>query len=507
MGMHFYGNSSMQVTDNFARVELSKITVPRDSRQRRDVYSPEGEFINSDGLLDSIRLHGVLQPVIVDENFVLRGGGERRLEASRTLGLSDIPVRFVADLTREEAEELELTENLQRRELPWRDEVRAIARLHGLYCERDSEWTLTQTAERIHYGQLNIVLRVARDLDHPSIAQCTSVRQAWNVLSRRDDRERSDVLTEIMESGGGVLDWADEGSASPRSSETGQTGEAAEGDLDSVLLPGTGAGPVAPTEGTGNGGVSPAVTLPPPEAAQPPQSVLNVSFLEWAPSYTGPKFNFVHCDFPYGIEAFSGPMSGRDRHEVYDDSASTYWALCEAFCANLDRFMAPSAHLMFWLPADVQAQAETLAFFARHAPGLEFWPKPLVWHKTDNVGVLSDPKRKPRHVYETALVAARDDRLLVRATSDCYGSGTDKQWHPSTKPEPMLRYFFSLFVDEFSSVLDPTCGGGSALRAAESLSARRVLGLEVSPEHAANATKALKLFRAKAAAARSTETL
>jgi len=41
-----------------------------------------------------------------------------------------------------------------------------------------------------------------------------------------------------------------------------------------------------------------------------------------------------------------------------------------------------------------------------------------------------------------------------------------------------------MFVDENTTLLDPTCGSGSALRAAESLGARHVLGLEKDEEYA-----------------------
>lgn len=489
----------MPITDTYARIPLSSIHVDRTSRQRREVYNAKGEFIDDDGLLDSIRTHGVLQPVILTPapsgEYWLRGGGERRLEASRTLGLLDIPARFTDEtLSREEAEELELTENLQRSGLPWRDEVRAVVRLHELYCLRDQKWTIEATVKRIGYSQLPHALRVARDMDNPKIANATRLREAYNTLTRGDARAAADTLAEIMETGGGLLDWEEGGP---------------QGVINSNVSQSTSPSPVeaGPNEVSGPSSVSLGqqpvhVTLDSrtPPAAEPPASLLQVSFLDWAPQYSGQKFNFLHCDFPYGIDAFSGPLSGRDRHEVYDDSPEVYWQLMRCLCENLDRILAPSAHFMFWLPADHAFQHETLEYFRTHAPSLEFWPKPLVWFKSDNVGVLADAKRKARHVYETAIVASREDRLLVKATSDCYPGPTDKQWHPSTKPEPMLRQFFGMFVDQYTSMLDPTCGGGSALRAAESLGARRVLGLEASPEHFENASKALRIFRAKRAA-------
>ena len=48
----------------------------------------------------------------------------------------------------------------------------------------------------------------------------------------------------------------------------------------------------------------------------------------------------------------------------------------------------------------------------------------------------------------------------------------------------MLRHFFSMFVDETTSMLDPTCGSAASLRAAEDLGAKSVLGLELDPNYA-----------------------
>jgi DNA modification methylase len=53
--------------------------------------------------------------------------------------------------------------------------------------------------------------------------------------------------------------------------------------------------------------------------------------------------------------------------------------------------------------------------------------------------------------------------------------------------EPMLRHFFRMFVDDSTSMLDPTCGSGTALRAANELDAAHVLGLEINPEFAEDA--------------------
>jgi predicted RNA methylase len=52
-----------------------------------------------------------------------------------------------------------------------------------------------------------------------------------------------------------------------------------------------------------------------------------------------------------------------------------------------------------------------------------------------------------------------------------------------------------MFVDQTTKMFDPTCGSGSSLRAAESMGAEHVLGLERDPEHFESATSAYRKFR------------
>src|SRR5262245_9408023 len=127
--------------------------------------------------------------------------------------------------------------------------------------------------------------------------------------------------------------------------------------------------------------------------------------------------------------------------------------------------------------------------------GWDINPLPLIWMKTDGAGIIPDPERGPRQIYETCFLGSRGDRKIVRAVANAYGAPTVRDQHMSEKPEPMLRHFFGMLVDENTVMLDPTCGSGSALRAAESLGAKYVLGLEIDPEFAARARDALTRSR------------
>lgn len=91
-------------------------------------------------LIDSIREHGILQPLIVRkvEGHAELIAGERRLRAAQELGLSEVPViiRSANDL---EALELSLIENLQRADLNPIEEAQAYARLAGEFSMRQED--------------------------------------------------------------------------------------------------------------------------------------------------------------------------------------------------------------------------------------------------------------------------------------------------------------------------------------------------------------------------------
>ena len=441
----------MSLTDEFVRLPLGQIHVNRAARQRRQV--------DVEDLLPSIRTRGVLNPIIITRDFELKAG-ERRLEASRQLGLATIICRFIDTLDPIEAQIVELEENMRRSDLTWQDTIRAVGTIHQLYLRRDFEWTMAETAESIGLTQptVSIYLMIFNELDDDRIAQSGTYREAYNIIQRRQSRRNDELFQQLI--------------------ETGQQVEA-----------GTGSALQMPTAtGLAIDFWSKKPVLPEVQVAGPPsvdKIILHQSFLDWAPQYSGPKFNLLHCDFPYGIGLFSSngltsgaqrSQMGRDEGQDYDDSAEVYFELLTGLLANLDKLMSQSAHLVFWYSA--KHYDRTMEMFRKMAPSLIFGQHPLVWFKSDNAGIAPDVKRGFRHVYETALFAHRGGRQIVRVVSDHYSAPTDKRLHVSTKPEPMLRHFFGALVDEHTTLLDPTCGSGSALRAAEEMGAARVVGMD-----------------------------
>jgi DNA modification methylase len=113
--------------------------------------------------------------------------------------------------------------------------------------------------------------------------------------------------------------------------------------------------------------------------------------------------------------------------------------------------------------------------------------------KSDGAGLLPRPDYGPRRTYETCLFGWRGGRKITpRGTvANSVDLPTDSQCdHPSPKPEYVLKHFFPMIIDKHSKVLDPTCGSGSALRAAKAQGAEYVLGIEKNKDFAERATRA-----------------
>ncbi len=112
---------------NISNVALNQIIPNR--------YQPRTNFVEDEleGLAQSIKEHGVLQPIVVrrkgDGVYELIAG-ERRLRAATIAGLSTIPA-LVRNSNDEKSLALALVENIQRENLNPMEEAKAYSRLMG----------------------------------------------------------------------------------------------------------------------------------------------------------------------------------------------------------------------------------------------------------------------------------------------------------------------------------------------------------------------------------------
>ncbi len=132
-------NLIMRHDPHFVELIASKTSAPRIrmiplDRIEPNPRQPRSELGDIQELMDSIKAKGVLEPIIVrprGEKFEIIAG-ERRFVASKNLGLKEIPcIEMTVD--DQEAMEISLIENLQRKDLDIFEEADGLRALMNLY--------------------------------------------------------------------------------------------------------------------------------------------------------------------------------------------------------------------------------------------------------------------------------------------------------------------------------------------------------------------------------------
>lgn len=138
-------------------------------------------------LKDSILKHGLIQPIVISEDRTLIAG-ERRLRAHQLGGLERIDVVFFKDLPEDDRHELELEENIRRKEMSWQEEALGMLRIFRIKKRKGAlegwEWGQQQAAEMfcMSIGSINYILKVAVKLEQEKTLP-DDQRRYWNFQS------------------------------------------------------------------------------------------------------------------------------------------------------------------------------------------------------------------------------------------------------------------------------------------------------------------------------------
>lgn len=411
------------LTNKYAQVDPKKIIVNREDRQRK--------LIDVEDLVPSIRERGVLIPIIINDDFTLIAG-ERRLTASLQLGLTVIPVRFAKDLSERDKQIIELEENVKRQNLTWQETADAVAKIHRLLSEEKDEWSMEQTADHVGMSRPSVsrYVKLQADIEAgvPGVSKATKVSEAETASKRYHSRQVESAVNQIF--------------STPSATKVVQSDE-----------------------------------------KQSNFSIEQADVIQWLETYSGPQFNFIHMDLPYGVKLSS--QAGGSTHATTYDGDAPFEALLEALAKHWKKIAAPECHVMFWF--SMKHYQKCLDWLT--SLGLTVDYNPGIWGK-GNVGIIRDHEHFPRNVYEPVFLAYQGDRALVKNTSNLINLTPTTEFrdgaiHMSEKPRPVLLHFFQMFVDQFTRVFDPTCGSGSAIRAVAEMAPNAYgLGLEISPESA-----------------------
>jgi len=178
------------------RTSLPLESVIIENRQRQEL----GDIPS---LAESIKQHGLIQPIVVDQNNRLLAGG-RRFAAHQLLGLTHIDVVYKETLSEDEKYLIELEENVRRKDFSWQERVLNIATIHAIKKRQaalDSKtWGQRHTAEALGldgHASVNYSIRIAERLTASKtdpLWQCDSMMDAWRTIMRDEiDRVNAEL--------------------------------------------------------------------------------------------------------------------------------------------------------------------------------------------------------------------------------------------------------------------------------------------------------------------------
>jgi ParB family transcriptional regulator, chromosome partitioning protein len=145
-------------------IATDEIVVPKS--QVRQYFNPE----KLEQLAESIKQHGVLQPLLVTEKKELIAG-ERRLKASKIAGVTQMPIK-VLKVSNSQVKTLAIIENLQREDLNPVEETEGILELLQMKLERERD------------DVISLLYKMNKKDDNVIISDVEAVKNIFNTLGK-----------------------------------------------------------------------------------------------------------------------------------------------------------------------------------------------------------------------------------------------------------------------------------------------------------------------------------
>ncbi len=159
------------------------------------------DYDELEGLAQSIRANGILQPLIVRE---LENGkyelvaGERRLRAARLVGMTKVPC-VISDISETDSAVFAVLENLQRQDLDYFEEAEALATLVSDYHMGQEELCRKLGKAQSTISNKLRLLRLNEEMRYKITKAGLSERHARALLALNDEVLRARALSIIID--------------------------------------------------------------------------------------------------------------------------------------------------------------------------------------------------------------------------------------------------------------------------------------------------------------------
>lgn len=397
------------------KIKLDKINV-KDGRFR-------SEFGEIEELAESIEKYGLIHPPVIDEdNNII--AGERRVRACKYLELEEIEVRLMDDLTELERREIELEENIQRKQFSWQEEVRAkkeidqIKReIHGSKVKghETDGWGVTDTAKELDQsvGTVSQDIKLANAMDeYPEIAEEKNKHRAMKKLKKLEEEKTYQEMLELME----------------------------DKELSDRF------------------------------------ELHNQDCIEWLKERESNSVDLIIMDPPWGIDMDTASQTAKKSGIEYVDDIDEILFIVDKAIEEAYRVLKDDAHLYCFFGIRHYQLFKDLII----ENGFQVDEVPLVWTK-GQAGAPAKYRTYPSS-YETIFFCYKGKRDLNSGDNNHFNykrPKNDDRVHSAQKPISLIRNFIENSSEPGDVVVDPFMGSGSTVAAAV-LSDRQGIGIEMN---------------------------
>jgi ParB family chromosome partitioning protein len=391
-------------------------------RQREDYGDVED-------LANSLERFGLIQPIVLDDQNRLVAGG-RRLAAATLLEWPTIKVVYLGTLSEDERIELELEENIRRKDMSWQERVMGIAKIHSLKqlngALSGQKWGQRETGELLgmSLSNVNYALWAAARLkagDEP-VRNCANMAEVIKLmLQRAEDSALKVMAQEVQATPQYVAD------ATPLLTQTTDDGQLAQVPVVKLRL-------------HNMDGLLALQGL-----AQPSQ------------------IDHIITDPPYAIDMDNIQQDGggqnvdrtRNEHDVAENLRLLFNFFPLAHAALPDH-----GFCVLWCDQDNWDDLKTWA--ERAGFRVQRWP--LIWIKTDPCQNLAAQYNFTKKT-EIAMVCRKPGATLNmhQPSNYCVCPGEDKTQfsHPFAKPRDLWKWIINAVSQPGQVILDPFAGSGT----------------------------------------------
>ena len=380
------------------------------------------EYGDLESTKKSIKEKGLINPITVsrlDGDKYRLVAGMRRILCCQQLGIEEVPCSIRDEIDEISLRELEIIENLERKQFTWPEELRATETLVELREKKKSSlWSTggrvqAEIAEElgVSEGKLSEDMMLARGLkEFPELAQEEKRTTALKKLKSLHEQRARKIIA-------GLLNKEVEGTTLIRGDS--------EVELDKL---------------------------------------------------SADSVNLIITDPPWGVfiendEFVQGYI------EKFEDAWPGVCLLLSKCLPKMYRVLAPGSHMYFFFATKMYCEIKALLVEA----GFEVAPIPLIWYKKTGQNIF--PQKKFTPTYETIFFCSKGDRSLNYPSTAVFEFSVPSQKvHPTQKPQELLEEFIKISSVEGEVVLDPFAGSGSTLMAGKKLG-RKVIGIELSEHY------------------------